>query len=139
MIAFQRQRRVEAEIGVTPLVDIIFQLLLFFALSARFEAARTLPVSLPGAVYAEPSAARGLTVTVAADGRLFLDDRPVAAAHLADELRAALATAPRRAVRIEADAAAPVQAAVAALDAAKGAGAAAVAFATRSFAEPSAP
>ncbi len=63
---------------LTPLIDIVFLLLIFFLLTTTFvrEKKPTLPIEVPEAASAE-RAPRGHQVTfhVARDGRVFLEDR----------------------------------------------------------------
>ena len=44
---FKRQRREETRVDVTPLIDIIFQLVLFFMVSTTFITAPGIQVDLP--------------------------------------------------------------------------------------------
>jgi biopolymer transport protein ExbD len=117
------------------MIDIVFQLLLFFALSAQFETARALQVKLPAAANAEIDARRDVIVTVTMAGQYFVDGLEVAPAELTSAIRDALAGAPQRVVRVEADAGADVAPAVAALDAARGAGADVATIATQHVAD----
>lgn len=77
-----RLREMRAErsprLMIIPMIDIMFFLLVFFMLSTLYMVEqRTFPVVLPQAVTGEPQMHRSLAVTVAADGRVFLDDEEV--------------------------------------------------------------
>ena len=78
-----------AEINITPLTDVFLVLLIIFMIttSAMVESAAT--VNLPKAQQvAEES--RGLTVTVTADRRMFVNQLPVDMAQLEPTLRSYL-------------------------------------------------
>ena len=135
-VSFARGRRPSLAIeGLTPLIDIVFLLLLFFALSFSVAREQVIRVALPAAASARADEAGPILLQVTRDGRFVLATRAIAEAGLVEALRDALAGAPRQAVRIEADREAAVAAAVRALDAARLAGAEAATIATVSVAE----
>src|SRR5437763_3080455 len=82
-----RQRGTLSEINVTPLVDVMLVLLIVFMISAPLLTAGV-PVELPkteaGAIQdqSEP-----LSVSIRADGSIFIGDRQVAFSSLAPQLR----------------------------------------------------
>jgi biopolymer transport protein ExbD len=102
-----------------PLVDVVFQLILFFLVSTTFAVLPAITVTLPDAETAEAAAVGDLTVTVDSGGTLFLNGLTVTSAALSDAL-AALDTGPLPRsdypVRLEADRNAPHGAVVAVLD-----------------------
>jgi biopolymer transport protein ExbD len=106
-VRFPRARRREAEITLTPLIDILFIVMLFLVLTATFTEQTVLRVSLPRAAAGEtvvdnPSVVR---VVVDADGRFYVNDR----LQTLEELRARFAAIPdpdRARVMIAADRAA---------------------------------
>lgn len=72
------QRREEPEVNLTPLIDVVFLLLLFFMLSTTFNRESQLSVDLPEA-SAEPSQApeQALEITVSQQGDYFIGDQKV--------------------------------------------------------------
>jgi biopolymer transport protein ExbD len=48
-VKFQRQRRQEIDINLTPLIDVVFLLLIFFMISTTFTREAHLTISLPEA------------------------------------------------------------------------------------------
>ncbi|RJR16977.1 MAG: biopolymer transporter ExbD [Desulfobacteraceae bacterium] len=56
---FTRQRQEETRLGITPLIDIVFLLLIFIVLTSRFNQAEEVPVSLPQLEGKFPSADSG--------------------------------------------------------------------------------
>ena len=87
---------------LTPLIDVVLLLVLFFALSQGVAERTRRPVRLPEAASAQGRTDRAAetTVTVDASGRLWLDGRPVSLAALGDALAA---RGPGRPVRLRGD------------------------------------
>jgi biopolymer transport protein TolR len=83
----RRARRTPmAEINVTPLVDVMLVLLIIFMVTAPLLTA-AVPIDLPDS-RANPidSAAQAVTISVAADGTVYIDENPVAPGGLAEAL-----------------------------------------------------
>lgn len=84
-----RRSSLEPRLEMTPLLDVIFLLLTFFIYSqVLMTRPYTLPVKLPtlatGAV-AKPTDVWGITLD--AEGRVYLNEKPIAMADLRDRLR----------------------------------------------------
>ena len=116
----------EPEIGLTPMIDVVFLLLIFFMVSTSFLNEASLSLTLPTADTA-PAAAdtEAVEVTVGADGRYFFGAQELVNSGRT-ALRAALLDAAGgdagRTLVVRADARAPHQAVVTVLDVAGGAG-----------------
>ena len=67
----------EAEINMTPLIDMIFILLIFFLVTASFVRESGVEVNRPEAVTAQKQEAVGMVVGVSKDGRIFIDREEV--------------------------------------------------------------
>jgi biopolymer transport protein ExbD len=81
-----------AGLNMTPLIDVIFQLLIFFFVAARFEQEdRELDVPLPDASEAKPLsvAPRELWININKDGVYFMDGRALDLSELEQVLRRA--------------------------------------------------
>ncbi len=74
---FIRGRRNDPHIELTPLIDIIFQLLIFFMLSSNFIAPM-LKMELPKALFKEKLEKVDLVVTVDPGGRVYVNKDLVA-------------------------------------------------------------
>ena len=90
------------EINVTPLVDVVLVLLLVFMITAPMMS-RGVDVSLPVANQPDIPQEDRLTVTVKADGTIFVGDRPVNIVLLEDQIRGMMAGRPVRVVYLRAD------------------------------------
>lgn len=76
-------------VNILPMIDVIFAILAFFILSSLYlTKAEGLPVNLPQAVTATPQSKIDVTLTITAEGALFLGDEPVELADLADSVSA---------------------------------------------------
>lgn len=117
-----RHRRASLALNLTPLIDIVFLLLVFFMLTAHFVEEESLSVDLPDAASADSlEAQESLEIVIAADGAIHIAGRVVAADKLEAAIRAALGAAST--VQLRGDAGTPLQQVVEVMDAARRAGA----------------
>lgn len=79
------------EINVVPLVDIVLVVLIIFMVTATLMETPSIKVNLPEAATGESTEPSSLGITVAADGKLFLDGEPVTEDGLRAAVRAAKA------------------------------------------------
>lgn len=100
---FERRRRRNGRIDLAPLVDIVFNLLLFFLITYSISLDPAIRVRLPESTTAESRADEPLVVSLTREGGVFLGDRPLALEELAPALQANLNVVAERAVRIRAD------------------------------------
>jgi biopolymer transport protein TolR len=90
------------EINVTPLVDVILVLLLVFMVTAPMMS-RGIDVSLPQANQPQIAPEDRLTVSVNAQGTIFIGDKPVNIVLLEEEVRGRLAGRTESVVYLRAD------------------------------------
>jgi biopolymer transport protein ExbD len=109
-------RRRPAGIRLTPLIDVVFILLVFFMLASSFMDWRAFELGLPPADATSDPASNPIVVAVTADGAFELDGSPVPASELAERIRALQSSDPGRVVLVQAADEAPVQATVGVLD-----------------------
>ncbi len=76
---FQRQRREEININLTPLIDVVFLLLIFFMITTTFTRESHLSISLPEAsqTNAPIDEPQYIEVLVGADGQYSINDSPL--------------------------------------------------------------
>jgi len=67
----------EPEISLVPLIDVILVMIIFFVVTATFDARSVIQLELPRATGEQVEATQPLVVLVNADGRYFVDDREV--------------------------------------------------------------
>lgn len=107
--------------NMTPMIDVVFNLLIFFLVATQFaDEERSLAVQLPASSEARPLTAqvRDLFVNIDREGRFYVGSRQVTREELHDIIARAAASNPgRQSVKIRPDKLSPVQQTVFALDA----------------------
>jgi biopolymer transport protein TolR len=98
----KRSRRSLGEINVTPLVDVVLVLLLVFMVTAPMMS-QGIDVTLPTANQFDNQPEDRLTVTIDAQGRVYLGKQPLALPLLEDQVRAMMAGRPSHVVYLRAD------------------------------------
>jgi biopolymer transport protein ExbD len=77
---FQRKKKEKLEVSITPMIDVVFLLLIFFMVSTTFNKESELKINLPEATGAEAETIpKSVTLTIDADGTYYLhgeDDLP---------------------------------------------------------------
>jgi biopolymer transport protein ExbD len=81
-----RHARPVRRISLTPLIDIVFILLLFFILETNFLGLGELALNLPPKQQGSESKQQALKIQVFADGRLWLSGQSLTMASLVDHL-----------------------------------------------------
>lgn len=121
-------------INLTPMVDVIFQLLIFFMVSAKFsEMDKKVDVRVPQVSNSQslPTAPTRYVVQVQRDGSLTFNNQPTTLDNLTDELRAARKTKTDLNVIVRGDADGPLQHVASVLTACRAAGVADVGISVR--------
>ena len=85
------RQRLELEHGLTqldiaPLIDVVFQLIVFFLLTSNVIAQPGIKVHLPKAVTSEAVQERSLVMLVTGENLVYLDDRLITLSELRDRL-----------------------------------------------------
>ncbi len=126
----EKGRRRKALINVTSLIDVVFLLLIFFVVTSTFLERPGIDLTLPQAGSGETEIP-GVTVRIVADGQVFVGSQAVPLEELAGILEARLREEGTTDVTLEADRSVPHGRVVAAMDAARQAGARGLVVATR--------
>lgn len=87
------KRRTEIKRGqldIAPLIDVVFNLLIFFMLTSNFIFQPGIQVSLPKAITSEVIPTENLIVTVTGQDLLFLNDKPITFGDLVSKLKEAV-------------------------------------------------
>lgn len=124
---FEGRRRISHVPNLTPLIDIVFLLLVFFMLTSHFVREDTIEIDLPVADSGESiEDDEQLEVVIDAQGRTIVNDKFVEPESLVAILRKALSTKKEKVIRVRGDRTADLGHAVLVLDASRKAGAEAV-------------
>ncbi|ABM62022.1 ExbD/TolR family protein [Halorhodospira halophila] len=116
----RRQRRDEPELNLTPLIDVVFLLLIFFMVTTTFVDQVGLDITLPEAEQeTEEAQPQLLEIGISAEGEYFVDGNPLVNREMNTLVRAleeALEAGEVAGIVVRADADAPHRAVVRALD-----------------------
>jgi len=83
-----RKRRGLLSADLTPMIDVIFQLILFFMVSTTFINNKALKVELPESETAQSVEITGITLSVDARGGMLFNDDRVTFAQISEKLNA---------------------------------------------------
>lgn len=112
-----------AAVDLTPLIDVTFQLLIFFLLTATFNNDAAFKVKLPKASASEPATeSKSIVVEISEDGRFEVDKKVVDEAELQTRLCMAAKEIGASTVNIKADQNTKHEKVVQAMDVAKACG-----------------
>jgi len=117
---FRRKFETQATVNLVPMVDVVFQLVLFFLVSTTLALVPGIRLKLPASGTTERVPVRQLVVTVASAAELWLNNEPVANPAELNERIASMDEADRAALEsviIEADQQVPYGLMVEVLDA----------------------
>lgn len=81
-----RRSRLQPNVDMTPMIDIVFQLILFFLVSTTFAILPGIKLNLPQSKTAQGASVQGITITADEDGLLFFNDKLVNYDELKSEL-----------------------------------------------------
>ena len=118
------------DINLIPLIDVLLVMLIFLAATTTFTRERQLSISLPQA-NAEQTTVSTIEISIAQDGRYAIAGALISPSNLVARLKAQRSDQKDSALIIRADAMAPHQAVVHAMQAAREAGINKVHFATQ--------
>jgi biopolymer transport protein ExbD len=79
----------KGQLDLAPMVDVVFNLLIFFMLSSNFIFQPGIKVSLPKAITSEVLSGENIVINVTGQDLLFLDDQPITINQLMTELKKA--------------------------------------------------
>ncbi len=136
---FQRTQRGEPEVNLTPLIDVVFLLLIFFMVSTTFERETEISVELPEAAGEKLQTEQTVVeITIDAEGNYYVNRQELINTQLDTlkrALRKAVGSAEEPQVILSADRKTPHESVISAMDAARQAGLYNMTFATRQPAE----
>lgn len=103
-----RRRRInqeddDSDINMTPMLDVVFIMLIFFIVTASFVKESGIDVNRPGAVTAESKGRASIFIAISADGQIWIDRRQVDVRAVGANVERLLAENPQGSVVIQAD------------------------------------
>ena len=119
---FKRDAREELELNLTPLIDVVFLLLIFFMVSTTFQKESEISLQLPRATDSDVSSPQDrIEIVISAAGRYFINEQELVKSDVASLQNALFKISGGKRdipLTIRADAQAPHQSVVTAMDAA---------------------
>ena len=82
----QRKLKTKASIDMTPMLDVVFQLIIFFLVSTTFAILPGISVKLPESETSENTSNLGITITAEKNGNIYFNDKKVNLETLSFEL-----------------------------------------------------
>ena len=119
---FRTKRYIKPLINIASLVDVLFLLLIFFMVTSAFVEQPNIKLELPSTRHSEVSKIENMVLTIARDGKLFIQDRPVDKKNLEKELRRVILDTGDDVLVLKADKFVPYGVVIDIMDAVKGAG-----------------
>lgn len=120
----------EQGVDISPLIDMVFILLIFFMVTTTFVKDAQVELERPSAASAKPASTKAIRVTLDRRGEVYVDGRPVRAWMLQSTVREQLRAASDRPVLVVTDAGVQAQKLIDVIDQCRLAGARDVAVAT---------
>ena len=100
---FSFQSEEEEGVDMTPMLDIVFIMLIFFIVTASFVKEAGIDVNRPGAVTAEKKEKASILVAITDKGEIWIDKRPVDVRAVRANIERLRAENPQGSVVIQAD------------------------------------
>ena len=120
----------QADIDLTPMLDVVFIMLIFFIVVASFIKEAGIEVNRPDKNQSDPSDATSILVNIRSDDQIWMENRRVDARAVRANIQRLLASDPEQAVTIKVEKGATANSVVDVADAAREAGAVAVNWAS---------
>ena len=86
-MAIKREKKIDERPDLTPMIDVVFQLLIFFMVTAVFAVTPGLDIKLPEAEEAQAPEKENLFIVVDQDGNMKLNHQSVTFANLKEKLQ----------------------------------------------------
>lgn len=85
---FSIKKRVSPSLNITPLIDVVLLLLIFFMISTTFVAQPGINVNLPKTVSSEKRVGEEMIVTMTKDRSIYLNEKKTDEKYLLEKLKA---------------------------------------------------
>ncbi|NLJ37754.1 MAG: biopolymer transporter ExbD [Candidatus Atribacteria bacterium] len=100
----QKRQRRQPEINLTPMIDVVLQLIIFFIVTTTFISIESgAKVNLPSADFSKIEEAKTITITITENNMLYVNGALVDAKELPSAVVVALRNEPEATVIVEAD------------------------------------
>jgi biopolymer transport protein ExbD len=101
---FRHPKKSDATFNLTPLIDVVFQLLIFFMVTTTFVSFENrVKVNLPSGDFAAAGPSKNITVTITEDNTIYLNGRIIDPLKITERIATELKKTPGEIVILEAD------------------------------------
>lgn len=107
MIRYRKRREEDNSIDISPLIDMVFILLIFFMVSATFVKDMDLEINRPQATSSTPSSTKAIRVYIDNSGDTYMDNEPVRVWMIQSKLRDMLRSSTESSVLVVTDESVP--------------------------------
>lgn len=107
MIRYRKRREEENSIDISPLIDMVFILLIFFMVSATFVKDMDLEINRPQATSSTPSSTKAIRVYIDNTGDTYMDNEPIRVWMIQSKLRDMLRSSTESSVLVVTDESVP--------------------------------
>lgn len=128
---FREKKATEAVIDMTPMIDMVFILLIFFMVSTTFVKDMQIEIERPGAATQTVASTKSVRLYIDKAGEVYLDGQPIRVWVIASRVRDLLQGQTQKSVLVVTDEGVPAGRLVEVVDQARQAGADDVGVATR--------
>lgn len=128
---FEGRARIDSKLEMTPLIDVVFLLLVFFMLTTTFLRPEALDLSLPEAATATASEEQTIVVAIEESGRIVVNGRDAMLDDVSSTVRNLLDAGASKTITLKADENIAVKQMVEVMDALRTAGGTDIDLATR--------
>ncbi|WP_114417143.1 ExbD/TolR family protein [Marinospirillum perlucidum] len=97
------QEQEDSEVNLTPMIDVVFILLIFFIVTTSFVRESGIQVDPPQAATAESQSQTSILVAISPQGEVWVDGNPQSLASLGPRVARLLSERPQASVVIQAD------------------------------------
>lgn len=81
-----KKSQIRSNVDMTPMLDVVFQLIIFFLVSTTFSVLPGIKMNLPSSTTSEGTSFQGITISAQEDGSMFFNDKQVDYSSLKNEL-----------------------------------------------------
>ncbi len=127
---FRKKKSSDAEVDMSPLIDMVFILLIFFMVSSTFTKDMKLDLERPGASSASKASSKVIRVYLDNTAQPYIDGQPIKAWAIQSKLREMLRTSTNKSILVITDDGIPVDKLIEVVDQCRLSGASDVAVAT---------
>lgn len=113
---FRRRLQPQARVDLVPMIDVVFQLVVFFMLSSTLATTAGISLALPSSNTASEMVTSSFTVSIVSEEQIYLNGEPFTLTGLEEELGATEEGESPISAVVEADAGVPYQLVIDVLD-----------------------